>query len=70
MIVPVMMVCLVLTKIHYCSDVIMGVITARCIEYELPLRKKAREPEGKELVPVAPVEISPQTIELDENSST
>ncbi len=59
MIVPVMMVCLVLTKIHYCSDVIMGVITARCIEYELPLRNKSREPEGRELVAVAQIETSP-----------
>lgn len=38
-IVPVMMTILVLCKLHYTGDVIMALITARWIEFELPLKK-------------------------------
>lgn len=41
-IVPTMMSLLVLTKLHYTGDVLMALITARLIEYELPLQKKTR----------------------------
>lgn len=47
-IVPVMMILLVLTKLHYTGDVIMAVIAAKWIEYEIPLKKKDEEKESEE----------------------
>jgi hypothetical protein len=43
-IVPIMMSPLVITNAHYTGDVIMALITARLIEYELPLKKKGTQP--------------------------
>lgn len=44
-IVGVMGSILVLTKLHYTSDVIMAIIASRWIEYELPLKEAENEPE-------------------------
>jgi hypothetical protein len=38
----------VLTKLHYTGDVIMAVIAAKWIEYEIPLKKKDEEKESEE----------------------
>ena len=43
MIVTAMGTILILTKLHYTSDVIMAIIAARWIEYELPLKESEEE---------------------------
>lgn len=49
-IVPVMMTLLVLCKLHYTGDVLMALIAARLIEYELPLKEKSEdEPASEEI---------------------
>jgi hypothetical protein len=50
-IIPAIGLSLVLSKQHYCADIIMAVITARWIEYEFPLKEKTAVP-TEELVEV------------------